>query len=59
MERSSFGIDLDQTFNLVHESNMSKVCKNMANQEKQLTTIVNTPIVAILKINSGWVDPVP
>ena len=25
---SSFGIDLDQTFNLVHESNMSKVCQS-------------------------------
>ena len=31
---ASFGIDLDKTFNMVHESNMSKVCKNEDEADK-------------------------
>ena len=31
---ASFGIDLDKAFHLVHESNMSKVCKDKATAER-------------------------
>jgi len=31
---ASFGIDLDKTFNMVHESNMSKVCKSVDEANK-------------------------
>ena len=31
---ASFGIDLDKTFDMVHESNMSKVCKNEDEADK-------------------------
>ena len=33
---ASFGIDLDKTFDMVHESNMSKVCKNEDEAENNL-----------------------
>ena len=31
---ASFGIDLDKTFDMVHQSNMSKVCKNEDEADK-------------------------
>ena len=38
---SSFGIDLDQTFNLVHQSNMSKVCQTVEEAEQTVAHYQN------------------
>ena len=51
---SSFGIDLDKTFDMVHESNMSKVCKNEDEADKDNSKSYNEKNPAQAPVDPAW-----